>query len=127
MNLGEKLRSLRLRAKNTLKEQSEVFGVSVNSVYRWEHNLAIPKKSTLRAIADYYNLPLERLLLDSAMENGNGSNGSSLLTEIEYQYISMFRKLSDANKYKVLGYIERMCIEEYGSENNGNGNGNGNY
>ena len=104
MSLGNKLRNLRLNAKNTLKEQSDIFGVSVNSVYRWEHNLTIPRKTTLKAISDYYNIPIDWLLLenaDSLQENN-----------IERQIMNMFKQLSYGNKYKVLGYVEHIIISE---------------
>jgi len=28
----------------------------------------------------------------------------------------MFRKLPDTNRYKILGYVERMYVEEHGAE-----------
>ena len=65
MSLGEKLKSLRIREKKTLKEQSEVFGVSLNTVYRWEHNLAVPRKSALIKMAVHYNVSIGWLLDES--------------------------------------------------------------
>lgn len=109
MSLGEKLRNLRLKTKKTLQEQSEIFGVSMNSVYRWEHDLAVPRKSMLREMAEHYSVPMEWLLSESA--------AASLVSDIEQKLLSMFRQLSDRSRYKVLGYVERMCVEEYGTEN----------
>ena len=108
MSLGAKLKSLRLREKNTLQEQSEILGVSMNSVYRWEHDLAIPRNTMLKSMASYFNVPLEWLLLERA--------GEPIEDDTEQQLLSMFRKLSPNSKYKVLGHIEHMCIEEYRSE-----------
>ena len=109
MSLGEKLRNLRLKTKKTLQEQSEIFGVSMNSVYRWEHDLAVPRKSMLREMAEHYSVPVEWLLSESA--------AASLVSDIEQKLLSMFRQLPDRSRYKVLGYVERMCVEEYGVEN----------
>ena len=109
MSLGEKLRNLRLKTKKTLHEQSKILGVSMNSVYRWEHDLAVPRKSMLKKMADLYAVPLDWLLSESA--------SASLVSEIEQKLLGMFRKLSDNNRFMVLGYVERMCVEEYGSEN----------
>jgi len=113
MNLGEKLKNLRLSAKNTLKEQSKTLGVSLNSVYRWEHGLAVPRKSMLKTIADLYNVPLEWLLQEGTGETSFEHAAACPVNDVEPQFLSMFRELSDSNKYKVLGYIEHMCIEEY--------------
>ena len=109
MSLGEKLRNLRLKTKKTLHEQSQLLGVSMNSVYRWEHDLAVPRKAMLRTMADYYAVPLDWLLSEGA--------AASLVSDIEQKLLCMFRKLSDNSRYKVLGYVERMCVEEYGLDN----------
>jgi len=108
MSLGEKLRSLRLKTRKTLREQSRLLRVSMNSVYRWEHDLSIPRKPMLRIMADYYGVPLDWLLLEGA--------SASLVSEVENNLLGMFRKLPDTNRYKVLGYVERMYVEEYGTE-----------
>jgi len=108
MSLGEKLKGLRMKTKKTLTEQSRILKVSMNSIYRWEHDLAVPRKPTLRIMADYYGVPLDWLLLDSA--------SASLVSDIEQNLLGMFRKLPDNNRYKILGYVERMYVEEYGVE-----------
>jgi len=108
MSLGEKLRNLRLKTRKTLLEQSELLGVSMNSVYRWEHDLAVPRKSMLKTMADYYSVPVDWLLSESA--------AASLVSDIEQNLLCMYRKLSENSRYKVLGYVERMCVEEYGTE-----------
>ena len=112
MSIGKKLRSLRLEIRKTLREQSEAFGVSINTVYRWEHDLAIPRRSVLIRMADFYNVPVNWLLSADIAEDSTGRmNATSLADSIEQQLFRMFRKLSDNNKYKVLGYVERICIE----------------
>ena len=109
MSLGEKLRNLRQKTRKTLQEQSELLGVSMNSVYRWEHDLAVPRKSMLKTMAEFYGVPLDWLLSESA--------AASLVSDIEQKLLCMFRKLTDNNRYMVLGYVERMCVEEYGLDN----------
>ena len=113
MSVGSRLRTLRLKTKRTLKEQSELFGVSLNSVYRWEHNLASPKKSLLRKMADFYDVPYEWLLHGSVVEETledvvNLTESSNA----EKQLLRMFKNLSSNNRYKVLGYVERICIQD---------------
>jgi len=112
MSIGEKLRILRQRTKRTLKEQSETFGVSLNSVYRWEHNLAAPKRSVLKKMAEYYDVPMEWLLNEDAEEENIEINShASSDCNHEQQLLRMYKKLSLCNKYKILGYIERIYLE----------------
>jgi transcriptional regulator with XRE-family HTH domain len=108
MSLGEKLRNLRLKTKKTLTEQSKILKVSMNSVYRWEHDLTVPRMPMLRKMADYYGVPLDWLMLEGT--------SASLVSEVEQNLLGMFRKLPDNNRYKILGYVERMYVEEYGTE-----------
>ena len=114
MSVGERLRSLRLNMKKTLQEESEILNVSLNSVYRWEHNLTVPRKNVLRRIDAYYDVPFEWLLHGSAGEEYSGKCDGCILNperNTEQKILKMLRKLSDNNKYKILGYIERMCVE----------------
>lgn len=104
MSLGEKLKSLRLKTRRTLDEQSKVLKVSMNSVYRWEHDLAVPRRPVLKMMADYFGVPLDWLMADNST--------TALTSESEQTLLSMFRKLPDTTRYKVLGYVERVCVEE---------------
>jgi transcriptional regulator with XRE-family HTH domain len=115
--MGEKLRTLRIKTKRTLKEQSEIFDVSLNSVYRWEHDLTAPKKSTLRKIAEHYDVPLEWLLQEDADEDTlatvrSNSYLDGSLDALECQLLKMFKRLSENKKYKILGYLERVYVED---------------
>ncbi|MCL2221713.1 MAG: helix-turn-helix domain-containing protein [Oscillospiraceae bacterium] len=107
MSLGEKIRSLRLRAKRSLKDQSKLLRVSMNSLYRWEHDLVIPRRPMLERIADGYDVTLDWLLSDSSMP--------SLVNETENKLLGLYRTLPSPVKYKVLGYVERVCVEEKGT------------
>ena len=107
MTLGEKLRSLRLRTKKTLGQQGKILKVSMNSVYRWEHGLAVPRKPMLRKMADYYGVPLDWLLSDTA--------STALVNEIEQSLIGLFRQLPEKSRYKALGYLERLYAEDNGA------------
>ena len=112
MSVGKKLRNLRQESKRTLKAQSEIFGVSLNSVYRWEHNLTMPKQKILKKIAEFYGVPFEWLCSDSDWEDVLMSGPDrSLDNGLEEELVKKFRKLPIASRYKALGYIERLYIE----------------
>jgi len=108
VSFGDKLRGLRVKTRKTLREQSRILGVSMNSIYRWENDLSTPRKPVLKRIADYYGVPIDWLLSENST--------ASLVSDVEQNLLGMFRKLPDTNRYKVLGYVERMCVEEYGVE-----------
>jgi len=113
MSIGERLNDLRIRNKRTLKEQSKIFGVSLNTVYRWEHNLTIPRKTSLIKIAAFYEVPHEWLVnggkADEFQDFGRPSYSES---NAEQHLLRMYRELTENSKYKILGYIERIYVED---------------
>ena len=125
MSIGERLRSMRRKNHMTLMEVSSELGVSLNSVYRWEHNLAVPRKEALNKMADIYQVPLKWLLYGVTAEDGGAMQQDD---KFEQDLLAICRKLSDSSKYKVLGYAERIWIEDMsgddatpsGSAGNGN-------
>ncbi|MCL2425740.1 MAG: helix-turn-helix domain-containing protein [Oscillospiraceae bacterium] len=117
MTLGEKLRHLRLKTKKTLHEQGRILKVSMNSVYRCEHDIAVPRKSMLKKMADHFETPLDWLLSDIA--------APSLARDLEETLLSIFRELPDVLKHKAIKLIEVIHSEAKEKElANGNGNGN---
>jgi len=79
MSLGEKLKNLRLRTGKTLNQQGRILKVSMNSVYRWESNLAVPRKTMLKKMAEYYGVPLDWLLSDASSISLAGECEQTLL------------------------------------------------
>ena len=95
-----------------MKQQGELFGVSLNSVYRWEHNLAMPRKFALRQMAEAYGVTVEWLLDESAGDQPpKPLEAKYAETDIEQQLLRMFRQLPVPQQHKVLGYIERVFLE----------------
>ena len=105
MSLGEKIKSLRLKAKRTLQSESELYGVKLNTLFRWEHDAATPKEADLEKIADLHGVPIAWLTLETDT-NDNGESDS-----IDQELFHMFSKLTNNQKYKILGYIERVYVE----------------
>lgn len=113
MSIGKRLRNLRLESRKTLKEQSEIFGVSLNSIYRWEHDLAAPRKTALRKMATHYRVSYEWLKHGNAVcdDPEQGCGDLNYKNDVEQQLLGMYRLLPDAAQYKILGYVERVYIE----------------
>ena len=112
MSIGKKLKNLRSAMRWTLKQKSEVFGVSLNTVYRWEHDLAIPRKSVLERMANYYGVAYEWLANENSSDDKpEQACDRNAETAIEQQLLRMFRQLPVTKKHKVLGYIERIIVE----------------
>ena len=116
MSIGQRLKKLRVSMKKTLREEGAIFNVSLNTVYRWEHDLSAPRKSTLRKVAEFYGVSYEWIL------GGREAKGIDEYDDytfdfddpemnIDHKILKMISKFSNNNKYKIMGYIERMCVE----------------
>ena len=108
MTLGEKIRTLRIRSNRSLREQGSILRVSINSLYRWEHDMVIPRREMLTRISECYGVSLEWLVSDRSVP--------SLVNEAESKLLGLYRTLPTQVRYKVLGYVERVCVEEKGSD-----------
>jgi transcriptional regulator with XRE-family HTH domain len=82
-------------------------------VYRWEHNLNIPRLPVLKKISEYYNIPVEWLVSgnieDFESVNTPGSHTAECSTE--QKLLRLYRSLSDSCKHKAIGYVEGLSHE----------------
>ena len=115
MSVGKRLRNMRQNMDLTLKELSAELGVSLNSVYRWEHDLAVPRKDALKKMADIYQVPTKWLLYGVTVEEGNVVAHPD--DRFEQNLLRICRRLSENSKYKILGYAERIWVEDMKEEN----------
>lgn len=119
MSIGERLKSLRLENNKTLRELGEIFDVSLNTIYRWEHDQIIPRKHTLAKIAEYYDVPVGSILQRRNTDSDNleharhvrKGRGANTAKDIDLELLTMFRKLPENSKHKVLGYVEGILVE----------------
>ena len=62
INIGEKLKQLRLQKGLTQEQLAEVFGVSAQAVSRWENNTSYPDITLLPGLAIYFNTSVDAIV-----------------------------------------------------------------
>lgn len=62
MNLGEKIKNLRLKKKLTLRELSEKVNLKANTLSQIENEKRKPSIESLNALADFFNVSVDYLL-----------------------------------------------------------------
>ena len=65
MFIGETISKLRANANMSQEQFAELFGVSRQSVQKWESNLSVPELEKLVKIAKYFDISLDALVLKS--------------------------------------------------------------
>ena len=61
MNIGNKIKALRLKSSTTQEALAEALGVSSQSVSKWENNVCAPDISLLPAISEFFGVTIDEL------------------------------------------------------------------
>ena len=109
MTIGKTLKNLREEMRNTLKEQSEIFDVSLNTVFRWEHDLSVPRNSMLKKISEYYGVTPEWLLGETTPWKDHVNAPYQNYQEL--QFLSMFRMLPEKTRSRLIKCVEYLFDE----------------
>lgn len=62
LNIGEKLKQLRIQKGLTQEQLAEVFGVSSQAISRWENNTSYPDITLLPGLAIFYNPSVDAIV-----------------------------------------------------------------
>ena len=104
MKLAENLQLLRKQKGKTQEELAEVFGVSSQSVSKWELGVNCPDITMLPKIADYYRVSIDELLGYKPMSSIN-----SIYIDVKSLIESSEHKIDDAYK---IARLAVACIHE---------------
>ena len=99
IKLAENLQLLRKQKGKTQEDLAEVFGVSSQSVSKWELGINYPDITMLPKLADYYNISIDELLGYKTISSIN-----SIYIDIKTLIESSENKIDDAYK------IARLAI-----------------
>ena len=83
MTLNIKISKLRNAAKLSQEEFAEVFGVSQQSVQKWESGTTVPDLDKLIKISKYFGLSLDSLVLDKTSREAEIEAEKSILPNVE--------------------------------------------
>ena len=61
MNIGSKIKALRLKASATQEAMAEALGVSSQAVSKWENNVCAPDISLLPSISEFFGVTIDEL------------------------------------------------------------------
>lgn len=105
MDLGNKIRELRLKKKYTQEDLANILGTSIQSISRWENEATYPDITLLPLIASTFNVTVDYLLGADFIHN------TKILEEIKKQ-VKEYRRVG--NNVKCYEYVKEM-YEKYPS------------
>ncbi len=96
MNLGNKIRELRLRNSITQEQLANHLSVSAQCISKWENNITMPDISLLPELSVFFGVTIDELfdLTDSAYRNriSNMLRNKPILEESEFRWAETFLK-----------------------------------
>lgn len=128
MNVGEKIKSARLKKKLTQKQLGELCGMADSAIRRYELGGANPKIETLRRIASALDIGLEEFMTDSELSLFESMTNLYLKSDSEIKELEplnentpqennlmvKFRELNELGQKKATDYIDDLThIPEY--------------
>ncbi|MBQ7284334.1 MAG: helix-turn-helix transcriptional regulator [Oscillospiraceae bacterium] len=102
---GDIIKKLRETNNISQKQLAQILNVSTSAVGKWEgKGNVIPSAEFLIEIADYFNVSVDFLLRGTSQNNEK-------LSAIDFEFISLFSQLSDAEQKIVLAEIKGILSE----------------
>ena len=116
---SQNLKQLRKDRHLTQQQLADKLHISQSSLAMYERGLRAPNFDMCILIADFFNVPLDKLIGNMApgtpplvMFSGVGgiesSPPSSPENELDRQIIDLFRSLPEQDKMKALGYLQAL-------------------
>lgn len=103
LTIGENIRNLRRQNDITQEEFATIFGVSYQSVSRWENDTCYPDVELLPDIADYFGITVDKLI---------GADKSAEQRDVS-RYLESFKEaLSRGAVFECID-ISRKAVKEY--------------
>ena len=117
MEIGEKIKQLRKSSGLTQQQLGEKIGVSAISIRKYESGDRIPSTTTLKVIADIFNVSLEELRSIKPLSNQEQTyiNTKTNTTTHDLAYRKTMKDISDSEAYDAL--MKLQCYAYNRSKN----------
>ena len=101
MNIGEKIKELRIENQLTQKQLAEKLKISQSSVCEWERNQYEPTATAIKLLSSFFEVDSD-YLLGIEKEKSYGRQKNNNLKPQEQELLSMFAFLDEDEKGKIL-------------------------
>lgn len=106
---GSRLKCLRLDSNMSMEKLAEALSITKSRINMWENGGVLPRKDMLLNLSQYFNVTVDYLLGNEAMEGKNQKNEELLLLHKDLE------KLSRAQLRKVNSIIRTVFDDVFAS------------
>ena len=112
MNTLDKINNLLVRTKTSGSRMCKDIGLSSGLYSQWVNGRSAPSRRTIKAIADYFNVPYETLLPDDEEKEKAPSQNETGLTGLDQELVRTILSLSEAEKASLYAFLSTHKREE---------------
>lgn len=120
MDIGKKIRRLRLENNLSQIDLAHILGVSKSTMSNYERNYSTPDPETLVKLTTYFNVSIDYIFsgadtiaqYEALKETSSYNNGGSSLSKDEGKVIQYYRRLSEEHKDYIKGQMVHLLMQE---------------
>lgn len=115
MNFSEKLYMLRAKARLTQDEMADKFGVSRQTIYKWENGVTYPEVDKIIKISEFFDVSIDYLLKNNLKGNINVDSVEKAVLQflgISQDMSKISEKIIEFMRDGILDNAEREQLEE---------------
>jgi transcriptional regulator with XRE-family HTH domain len=110
VNIGQKIKELRIKNCVNMEELAAALGVSKNSIFRWESGQCKPRLMYVERISRYFGVSKIHFFENSDAQTANADSGvfdlpySGFVTRDEL-FLRGFHEMTEIERYCFVGYM----------------------
>ncbi len=120
MDIGKKIRSLRLQRNIAQNDLASILGVSKSTMSNYERNYSTPDPDILVKVAEYFNVSTDYLFDYDVSRQSELANESSdynhpnaaVLSKDEWNVLNYYNRLKDENKDYIKGQMIQLFLNQ---------------
>ena len=114
MDIGNKIKTLRLSKPLTQNELADILGVSKSTMSNYERNISTPAPDILLKLATYFKVTIDYLFNEkqdnsmNLLKEGSAYHSDKFVTKDEWNTLIYYRRLSDEQKDYIKGHMIQL-------------------
>jgi transcriptional regulator with XRE-family HTH domain len=114
MDIGNKIKTLRLSKPLTQNELADILGVSKSTMSNYERNISTPAPDILLKLATYFNVTVDYLFHEKQdnskdlIKEDSAYHSDKFVTRDEWNTLVYYRRLSDEQKDYIKGHMIQL-------------------
>ena len=114
MDIGKKIKTLRLSNPLTQNELADILGVSKSTMSNYERNISTPAPDILLKLATYFEVTVDYFFQEKQnnsmdlIKESSAYHSDKIVTKDEWNTIIYYRRLSDEQKDYIKGHMIQL-------------------